>query len=373
MKENFKNLYIHFPFCETKCHYCDFYSLPESKFSNLDRKKIYNLILKELKFFSPQISKVETLFLGGGTPSLVPIDILGALFNEISFSHDPEITIEVNPSSITLEKASCWRKLGINRISLGVQALNDERLKWLSRVHDKKSILKALEILHEINFLNISIDYIIGVPSLTIKDIEEELNFITKKFPNITHISSYLLTLNKNNEHYQSLPNDETQFEQLLETKKILENLNFIQYEISNYYKNNKASKHNQNYWDLGSYLGLGPSAHSFYANQNLRAKNYSSLSLYEQTIENQKNAHEWEETLTIEQQKIEMIMLSLRQTKGLIREKYLKKFNEDLVTKKIHWIETLKKQGLCDYDETKLWLTPKGLFLSESIYPKLI
>ena len=202
--EDYRSIYVHFPYCETKCHYCDFFSLPENRYGDDERRSIYDALIAEaqLVFGKNTVALgapgAETIFFGGGTPSLAPIDVLERLIAELPIRTESirEFTLEANPSSVTIEKAVAWRRLGIERVSLGVQALDDNRLKWLGRVHSVDEIYDALEILKKANICRVNVDYILGVPDQTVELISSELSEFIKRFSFISHVSAYLLTLN---------------------------------------------------------------------------------------------------------------------------------------------------------------------------------
>ena len=369
--EHFRNLYVHFPFCEAKCHYCDFFSLPEQKHSDTERARIYQAILRERQQFS--IDEIDTIFLGGGTPSLVPTECLAELMQSLHLTSLSEVTMEANPSSITKEKALEWKKIGVNRVSMGMQALNDTRLEWLGRVHDKKSIFHALDSLFEAGIERISADYIIGVPGQTSEIIRSEIAELFQAFPKLEHVSAYLLTLHSSNKKFKELLGEEEQLAQLETTAQTLLERGLEQYEISNFAKPGKEARHNQNYWLGGSYLGLGPSAHSFHASTKKRVKNWASLGKYAEKIEAQQSAEEWNETITPEQERIEYLMLRLRRREGLSLQEYNARFDRDLASEKASLLAKFLEQDLARLEEDHLRLTPRGFFLSDPLISKLV
>ncbi len=371
----FANLYMHFPYCEAKCHYCDFFSLPESKHSSDVRKNAYSALIEELKTYDAanSIGKLDTLFMGGGTPSLAPLSVMEEVFQIIQPNQNAEITMEANPSSVTKEKAKFWKALGINRISLGVQALNNDRLLWLGRVHDKKEIFEALTVLFESGFENVSTDYIVGVPGQTIELIQNELAELYQNFSNLNHTSAYLLTLKSSNPKYKELLDEETQLDHLRTVRDTLAEFGFEQYEISNFAKPNKQALHNENYWLGGSYLGVGPSAHSFHLDSKLRFKNVASLSLYIEEIAKNQLPIEWKETLTPDQELIEYLMLRLRRKEGVLLNDYQSRFGKSILDEKTSLIEQLARQKLIEIDSTHLKLSKDGFFISDPIIQKLI
>lgn len=371
----YSNLYAHFPYCESKCHYCDFFSLPESKHSESARSNAYSALINELKTYDAAnaIGALDTLFMGGGTPSLAPLPVLEIFLKTLKFNSSAEVTMEANPSSVTKEKAKVWKELGINRISLGVQALNNERLFWLGRVHDKKEIFDALDCLFDSGITNISTDYIVGVAGQTTKIIQDELSELYKNFPDLKHTSAYLLTLKTSNPKFKELLSENEQLDHLRTVRDTLASFGFEQYEISNFAKNGFTAKHNENYWLGGSYLGVGPSAHSFDAIGKKRFKNTGSLSNYIEELNKNILPIEWTETLTAEQEEIEFIMLRLRRKDGVNLNEYQNRFHKSILHQKPTLIAELTRQNLIETSSTHLKLSKDGFFVSDLIIQKLI
>lgn len=370
-QSSISNLYVHFPFCESKCHYCDFFSLPENQFKTDQRARVYAAIHRELEFHLPQLANsLKTVFLGGGTPSLVPLEILEDFMSRLNFDSSTEITIEANPSSITLERARAWKSFGINRVSMGTQALNDQNLKWLGRVHSRDEIFKALTDLFNAGFRNVSTDYIVGVHGQTTAMIEDEINELVSSFPHIKHISAYLLTLKPSNSKFKQLPSEEEQLQHLQKVSEVLGGHGFQQYEISNFAREGQFAKHNENYWLGGGYLGIGPSAHSFWPDRRERTKNWASLGKYCELVESKEPPIEWVESLSHEQERLEYLMLRLRRKNGIDLTEYRQLFGRDLYSDKRAWIDTWHNKGLVHLDRHTGWLrlTRDGFFLSDQI-----
>lgn len=368
------NIYVHFPFCETKCHYCDFFSLPEKKFNLTERSTIFESILKEVDSFKDQIGRVQTLFLGGGTPSLVPHHYLEALIKKFRFENAAEITLEANPSSTTIEATKGWQAIGVTRLSFGIQALNDERLHWLGRVHSRKQAFSALEAAFDAGFKRVNADYIVGVPEQSEYTIEIELSQLLTQFPQIDHVSAYLLTLHPSNPKYANLPNEDEQYRQLKLTSQILQSFGFEHYEVSNFARPGGRAQHNENYWLGGSYLGIGPSAHSYWKTPQRRTKNWASLHKYSELIENGNSPIEWEEVMNTEQQRLETLMLSLRRAEGLDLKEYQLHFNDNLYMRCKHWLKkweqlNLIKLRLDGFEiPQRIQVTSDGFFLLDQL-----
>ena len=363
-----KSLYIHFPFCERKCHYCDFYSLGAERTKPQDPAAFEAAVRSELALQSGLFeSELKTIFFGGGTPSLTPPDsmkrILDPLWNVTKLAPNAEWTIEMNPSSVgNAGVLKEYRALGINRISMGIQSLNPGLLTLLGRVHTRETAITALTELFEAGFENVSVDFLCGVPRQTLLDLENSFSEILK-FP-ITHLSCYLLTLSPKNPLFPQLPNEETQLEHLLWVDQFLTQQGFAHYEISNYARPGKKSQHNLAYWRGQSYLGLGPSAHSYDSEARRRLKNKSSLRAYLRHLEKQELPLDWTEELTAEQQEIETWMLALRLQEGF----------------SVTWLDSPKRiafaqqcrqsQLLEEHPQLsgRLRLTPRGFALSDQV-----
>jgi len=318
-----RSLYFHFPFCETKCHYCDFYSLGREKTGAKDPDLFEQALIREIELRAQEGSlalPVETIFFGGGTPSMTPPEsmsrILEALFKHAKLAADPEWTMEANPSSITLANFKAYRGFGINRVSMGVQSLKDETLLKLGRVHSENEALRALDTVFSAGFENVSTDLLCGVPGQSIGDLEAHLKRLLD-FP-VRHLSIYLLTLPPHHKMYKELPDEDTQLEHLLFIDSFMRNRGFEHYEISNFARPGSRARHNLVYWTGGSYLSFGPSAHSYSREHRTRFKNFSSLHRYaRELLEAGKIPVEWNETLTASQLELEKWLLAIRLADG--------------------------------------------------------
>jgi len=322
-----RSLYFHFPFCETKCHYCDFYSLGREKTKTSDPDRFESAMIREITLRGEAgdlTHPIETLFFGGGTPSMTPPDsmkrITDTLFRYATLAPDYEWTMEANPSSIDLEKFRSFKALGINRVSMGVQSLKGEHLVKLGRVHDEAQALSALEAVFLAGFENVSTDLLCGVPGQTLSDLKSHIDRLTS-FP-IQHLSIYLLTLPPHHAMYRDLPNENEQLEHLLFIDQEMRARGFEHYEISNFAKPGKQARHNLVYWTGGSYLSFGPSAHSYLKDGRTRFKNVSSLHKYATLlVEEGRLPVEWSETLNETQLEMEKWMLAIRLSEGFPRE----------------------------------------------------
>ncbi len=352
-------IYIHIPFCEKKCSYCNFYSIALN--SDIEEKYV-DALTREIEFYKKENRKINSLYFGGGTPSILNLKniekIMIALKNAFKFSENTEITIEINPNTATLNKLKYYKELGINRISFGVQSFIDNELKKLERTHNKTVAIKAIENALTCGFNNISIDLMLGIPFQTKESLFETLKIATNF--NINHISLYHLKIEPNTKFFKFPPKNLMSPDDVanlyLLACEFLESKNFKQYEISNFAKGNKESIHNLKYWTLEEYLGFGPSAHSFYNNK--RFYHEDSLINY---IKNPLKTAKEEKNL-----EFEWLILNLRLKKGIsIKELKNKKFyTKDFEEK----ILKLKKENLLEIKNNKLTLTPKGMLLQNSI-----
>lgn len=316
----FSSLYFHFPFCESKCHYCDFYSLGRERTKESDPPKFITALETECRSQAHLLAdRVDTIFFGGGTPSMTPATDMAHALASLDLARrvdaDTEWTMEANPSSVTLESLREYRALGVNRISMGVQAMRDDLLLRLGRVHSRDQALGALERIFAAGFTDVSVDLLCGVPGQTTEDLDTAMTALLA-FP-ITHLSCYLLTLVPHHRMFKELPGEEEQLRHLLHIDGFMRAQGFDHYEISNFARPGHQARHNLHYWKGHSYLSFGPSAHSYDAAAKRRWKNVSSLHQYADRLASGKLPHEQSEELTSEQLDLERWMLALRLTEG--------------------------------------------------------
>lgn len=299
-------LYIHIPFCERKCIYCDFAS-----FVCENRQAYFDKLIKDIKQVNP--ATVKSIYLGGGTPSLVEVEYIEEIVTEIkkkfNIIEECEMTIECNPNSADFEKLKKYRELGFNRLSIGVQSLHDDMLRKIGRVHNSSQAIECVENAKKAGFFNISADLMLGLPDQKIEDLIQDAKRLVHL--GITHISAYTLQVEEGTKLYEMVkdglklpPEDETA-EMYNELAKYLEKFGFERYEISNFAKKGFESKHNINYWLRGEYVGFGLSAHSF-----MNGVRYFNSSLMSEYILGQGGQSE---VLSKEDEVTEIIMLGLR------------------------------------------------------------
>ncbi len=359
-----KHAYIHIPFCIRKCNYCSFVSGKNIQ----DKEPYLQALIKEIQIKYKQ-EKLKTLYIGGGTPSLLSpkdVEILISLFN---FEENPEITIEINPETITKEKANGYVYSGVNRASLGVQTFDNNILKLIGRKHTEKNILNAIETIKGSNINNISIDLIYGLPTQTLEIFNNDINKAISL--DIQHLSSYGLKIEEGSFFYTHIPNnlpdDEAQAEMFLHLCKILKENNFEHYEISNFSKIGFNSKHNSSYWENKNYYGFGLNA-SGYEN-NVRYRNTPNLEEY---IKNPFTREE-ETTLSAQEIKEEEIFLALRLKKGLDITNFNKKYNTNFEKSYDKIIAKYSKLGLLEIKDGHCTLTKNGILLSNDIMSEFL
>lgn len=367
-----KALYIHIPFCKNICIYCDFAKMVASK--NLKSKYIEALV-EELDFYSDKYHDLETIYIGGGTPSILDLDSLRKILNQIKSLIDmkkiKEFTIEANPNDITLEFINILKEFNVNRISIGIQTTNNEALTLLKRTHNDLDIEKAINLLKNNNFYNINLDFIYSIPNQTLKDIEKDLEFIEQH--DIPHISYYSLIIEDNTELKHLIAkskikaiDDDLAYEFSSYIRNRLIKLGYNHYETSNYAKSQYESKHNLIYWELKEYLGVGLKASSQYDNK--RYKNIDGINLY---IENaqKKIFNRIEEDFNPE---LEFLLMGLRKIKGISLSEFSERFNQEVFSVYPQLNKHLKN-GLLIKEKDRLYFSEKGIDLANQVYLDLI
>jgi len=315
-------LYVHVPFCKTKCPYCDFYSVTDITLA----ESWLCAIREEMILYRDDFGTFDTLYVGGGTPTVLNdtslISLFEELHNQFSFSPDTEITVEANPDDITTRKLKLLKSLGVNRLSIGVQSFDDEELRFLKRRHTASGAVKALDLICSSGFRNVGIDLMYGLPGQTLESWVTTLQKALTFHP--THLSCYQLTIEKTTPFGKMLDNGSLQNcaeEQgrkfFLTTSKFLEENGFVHYEISNFARGNGfRSRHNCKYWKHVEYLGLGPGAHSF--QKGVRWWNFRSIEEYCNNLQKGLQPVSESETLTSEQMHLEKLFLGFRTRDGV-------------------------------------------------------
>ena len=369
-------IYVHIPFCKRKCAYCDFIS-----FSGKARliEKYVEALKREIN--KCKISKedymVKTIYFGGGTPSFIEskyiVEILEAIKEKFNISKNAEITIEINPGTVTEEKLKDYYEVGINRISFGLQSTNSQLLKLVGRIHSYSSFLEGYNLARKTGFKNINVDLMIGLPVQTLKDVQKDLSRIIELNPE--HVSVYSLIVEegtrieekiKNKELY--LPSEKLERKMYWEVKKKLEEAGYIHYEISNFAKAGYESKHNLSCWNQEEYLGFGLAAHSYF--NNVRYSNIDDFEEYFDWPENSKIIHERQ---TDEDRQKEFMLLGLRKIEGVAISDFKNKFIENPIYLYRETLNKLVTQGLIEVDIDSIKLTNRGIDLANLVWEEFV
>lgn len=331
-----RHLYIHIPFCKSRCPYCDFYTVNNNPQQQADYTAA---LLKELIFFRSKLAApLESIYFGGGTPSLLADDHLKSIFDFLTglqWSKDIEITLEANPLTIDAGKCSLYRKLGINRVSLGTQSFVDSELKTLGRQHRSADALFAFNCLRQAGFSNINLDLLIGIPGQTVDSLQHSLEQLVTLAPE--HISPYVLTYYENTVYTRlasqgriQAVGDEMEAELFDRTADFLASHDYRRYEISNFSRPGYYSRHNMNTWRFGEYLGVGCAAHSFFDRQ--RRANPESLTAY-LTLAADNSWLDYNTSLTRNDEIGEYVMLAFRTAEGVDTADFKEHFGIDFNT----------------------------------------
>lgn len=370
-------LYIHIPFCISKCSYCNFFSTTRHDL----KKPLLNAICNEMLTAPGKNLSFDTIYIGGGTPSVLDPDEINMLIEKakssLNISSTCEITMEVNPGTADLEKLKKYKAAGVNRLIIGAQSFQKNNLKFLGRIHSEKEATLSIEHARLAGFVNIGIDFIYGIPGQTKTSWADDLKKAVKFQPK--HISCYMLTYEPGTPIYikkkQNIhrPMPESLISELFNTTiDYLGSNNYSYYEISNFAlkkpkeKIDNRSKHNLKYWSFAPYKGIGPSAHSYI--EPVRYRNVSDIKTYIKKIGSGKPAFEEKEVLSKEQQIIEAVYISLRIDKGLNIKWFNNKFGENFTNKFKEKISFLEKKGFIISNSNNCRLTKKGLLFHNSI-----
>lgn len=372
-------LYIHIPFCVKKCEYCDFLSWNAGE---EERQQYVAALLSEIESYREFAKgyRVSTIFIGGGTPSvLLPKqmeDILQKIYEIFELERRPEITIEVNPGTVDEEKLQCYKENGVNRLSMGLQSVKDEKLRLLGRIHTYQEFAESYELARKAGFDNISIDLISSVPGQTLQEWKEELE--TAAAQNPEHISVYQLIIEEGTpfyekyaEHPELLPDEETSREIYLWTGKFLKEAGYEQYEISNYAKPGKESRHNLKYWERGDYLGLGLGAASMV--RNIRMSNTKDMRTYLERCDKPKTMREDVQFLEEPRQMEEFMFLGLRKTRGVSKKEFKRIFGRemDMVYEKA--LHKCLENGMLLEHKDRIFLSEEGTLLSNMVLSEFL
>lgn len=377
MKNKEIGIYVHIPFCKKKCYYCDFVS-----YSNKETKieEYIEAVKKEIE--SQKIkSEITTIYIGGGTPSFISSEYIKEIIDEIqkkNVSEKAEITIEVNPGTVTIEKLKEYKDCGINRLSIGLQSTQDKLLKQIGRVHNFEQFLETYKMAREVGFENINVDLMLGLPNQRIKDLKESLETVMELQPE--HISVYSLIIedgtpiaNKIEKGELKLPEEDAERNMYWYVKNTLELNGYKHYEISNFAKKGYESKHNINCWKQNEYIGIGVAAHSY--RDVVRYSNTENIGEYIRNVskdnfERNRIIHEIQKEDDI---KKEYMLLGLRQIDGVKISEFKEKFGGNPIYIFRNELKILTDEGLVIVDDDNIKLTNKGIDLANWVWEKFV
>lgn len=373
-------IYIHIPFCVKKCSYCDFVSFCSDEKTWEQYTNAVVCEIENKKIENPK--KVTTIYIGGGTPSLIPenyiVKIINTVRSRFKIEESAEITIEVNPGTVTEKKLVAYKNVGINRISIGLQSAEDRILKLIGRIHNYQTFLSTYNLTRNIGFENINVDLMLAIPTQTKEELLNTLNKVIELKPN--HISLYSLIVEENTEIKKALEvgkleyvDEKVEREMYWKTKRILEKNGYFHYEISNFAKRGFESKHNMDCWNQEEYIGFGIAAHSYINNK--RFSNISNLEEYIKNIneENFEKNIELHENQTKQDKMKEYMMIGLRKIDGISISEFERRFRISPLFYFRFEIDKLVKENLLEVDLDYIKLTKKGLDFANIVFEEFI
>lgn len=377
MKQRELGIYIHIPFCKSKCYYCDFISYTNR---NSQVEQYIQEVRKEMEQYDISDFNVTTIYIGGGTPSVIDEKYIKQLLeawqeklknNETKFE-EMEITIEINPGTITKQKLEQYKRSGVNRISMGLQSTNDSLLQQIGRIHNYQEFLHAYELVGETGFDNINLDIMIGLPNQTIQDVKKTLAEIQRLNP--SHVSVYSLMVEEHTKMEQliatgelDLPEEEQERQMYWYVKNTLELNGYRHYEISNFAKPGKESKHNLNCWEQKEYIGLGAAAHSYLNGVRFANATFTEMGSWDYT------AKQVLEKQSLEDKRKEFMLLGLRKIQGVRIQKFKEKFVDNPIFLFREEIEKLVREQLLVVDGDWIRLTSLGIDLANLVWQEFV
>lgn len=377
-------IYIHIPFCARKCFYCDFISYANKEKIIPEYIKALKTEIKTVGTSSVSDITIDTIYIGGGTPSFIDskyiVSVMKTIKENYNVKENAEITIEVNPGTVTKEKLEDYIKCGINRISIGLQTSNNNLLKQIGRIHTYEQFIDTYNMARKVGFKNINVDLMLALPNQTIEDLEDSLKKVINLNPE--HISVYSLILEEETKLYDlvehgtlELLDDEIERQMYWNVKNKLEQNGYKHYEISNFAKNGYESKHNLNCWEQKEYLGFGVAAHSYY--QKTRYSNTENIEQYIKTVGagpvSAQNSRKIHEIQTKEEEQKEYMLLGLRKIEGVKISEFKNKFIQNPLYIFRKELDKLVEKELIEIDTNVIKLTTKGLDLANIVWEEFV
>jgi len=374
MKAEPKGLYVHIPFCVKKCNYCDFCS-----FFDIDketREAYISRLVSEIKSYKQEKPiPLDTVFFGGGTPSLLTPDEFYSVAEAIAESFDisavREFTLEANPKTVTLKKLLSFKSCGVNRISIGMQSIHENELKILGRIHSYREFLEAYELAFSSGISNVNVDVMYGIPEQTEDSFRKTLDAVVSLNP--SHISAYGLILEENTRFFDmreklNFPTEDAECDMYAYACEYLRENGYRHYEISNYAREGQESLHNIRYWRCEEYIGVGAAAHSYF-----NGKRYANTQNLSEYLSLKNGQYTYEETLTVSDMESEFVMLGLRLADGISLTEYKRKFGREFISGREAEINRYINAGYMTLISDRIALTERGFYVSNTILGNLI
>lgn len=370
-------IYVHFPFCASKCKYCNFTSFSGKNDMQL---KYFQSLIKEINMYDNKNLVVDTIFIGGGTPSIMfdgcILTLLSELRKKFNVLNDAEITIEANPNSITKLKAMEWKEAGVNRVSVGLQTINQNSLKLIGRPHTKNDYIRAIEDIKSAGITNINTDCLIGLPRQKQSDVRKTLALVHKM--GCTHVSVYSLILEEDTPLHKmvckgevKLPKEEKVLGMYNYAYKFLQENGYNRYEVSNFASEDFECKHNRNTWQMHEYIGLGVGAHGYI--DGIRYSNIDTIEEYIKLVSLGNKPIEEDERISNQEMFEETLMLGLRTRYGVNLVDIQSKFDIDILKVKDNEIKYFIKEGLISIKNNNLVVTSQGMPVLNKIILELV
>lgn len=369
-------LYIHIPFCKQKCWYCDFPSFPCKEYL---MEEYIEALIKEINNRIDNNTNIKTIFIGGGTPTYLSSEQLlklGKKITELNLNKNIEFSVEANPGTLSEDKLKALKSIGVNRLSMGLQAVQDYHLKAIGRIHTFKEFKENFKMARKIGFDNINVDLMFGLPNQTLQEWIDTLNTICDLNPE--HISAYGLILEEGTAFYKlyendklNIPDEEIERKMYKATLEVLNRNGYKQYEISNFSKKHRECTHNLIYWNLDEYIGVGSGSSSYL--DNLRISNESNIEKYIESINDGKYGAQEQFENSIKDNMEEFMFMGLRKIKGISIENFHKKFNKNIYQVYGEIINKHKKLNLLEEKDGNIVLTSKGIEISNFVMSDFI
>lgn len=373
-------VYIHIPFCRTKCNYCHFVIRPWKAGT---AERYCKALLREIERFFAQVSwneEADSIYFGGGTPSLVPVEhidgILSACRRLFPLSSDCEISLESNPGTLTADKAASYRELGINRVSIGAQSFDDKVLAAIGRDHTGDQVDESVAVLRESGIENLNLDIMLGLPEQTAEGWNRDLDRSTALSP--THISVYMLDLDSKSPLYHciakgrcTVPDDDLVSDLYLRTREHFADHGYEQYEISNFARPGCQCRHNLKYWQREPVLGFGVGSHSY--DGRYRYANFGGMNAYLEAVESDKTPVEWRKPVDASQALEETLFLGLRLNRGLDWHRVRQKYDSSQLETFESSVKEMSARGLLEWQDSVIRLTPRGMLLSNEVFQRFV